>query len=385
MESTSSQAPRRSPPECGRPDLALRLASGEELAGQFGDEMAAHAKGCASCSVRMSLVQQAERWLADHASSNRAAITSTAACPSAEQLYDFGRGPGALSLARGLEGRIQAHLVDCADCRGLVAKLATRPPAPLLDLAPRVVSSETGPERTVHTRPHLIDEDLVSRPAANHRWLSYAAAAAVVLGGFYLWKANRTSNGAERSNLAKGELGIGYPTPPLLRGDTASAMLFPGARVLATISADTTGTWHPLQFELAVRNGASGYRIRLSKAGSGAFGKAVPLKPFELTTPVYEVPEDTSRGLAIGRYTWEAWAVVNKLDQPLGQRDFEIVDSAPAREMLAKNMALAEPERSTAILRWLVEHEFNTDARAYARGLPPSKERDKFLSAIPGR
>src|SRR5690349_10440296 len=117
--SSKSTELRQGIPHCGRPDLAQRLSAGEELSGAFAAEMEAHSRACASCSVKFSLIQQAERWLADHASSNRAAVTSTTPCPNAEDLYDFGRGPGARNLTQGSERRLQAHLVDCEDCREL--------------------------------------------------------------------------------------------------------------------------------------------------------------------------------------------------------------------------------------------------------------------------
>ena len=73
--SPESKGSSNGSPECSRPDLALRLSSGEELSGSFAVEIEAHAKACASCSVRLSLLQQAERWLAGQATSNRCVFT----------------------------------------------------------------------------------------------------------------------------------------------------------------------------------------------------------------------------------------------------------------------------------------------------------------------
>jgi hypothetical protein len=385
MESTSSPSTthRDGSPECGRPDLAQRLASGEELSGSFGSEIAAHAKVCADCSIRLSLVQQAERWLADHASSNRAAVSSPTPCPSAEDLFDFGRGPGARALNQGLERRIQAHLVDCEDCRGLVATLATRPPAPLLDAARANGLATADGVRPPAARPRPSIAPVEKRPAAKRRVLSYAAAAAVLLGALYLWNVNRTSHGAGRSDLA--DAGIVFPEGELLRGDLADALRFPRGNVLGSPTPDVQGTWHVLHFELTPQSAAAKYRIVLSRLPSNVLADSELILRHESETAEFDLGEALVGKLHPGKYSWEAWASVNGLDRSLGQRDFEIIDDTSARELLAKSQKLEEPVRSSTILKWLVDHDYNTDARAYSRGLPQSPERDKFISRLPGR
>jgi hypothetical protein len=189
--------------DCNRPDLALRLSDGEEIAGSFGKEIEHHSRSCAACSLRLSLVRQAERWIADQGSSNRAAVSSSTPCPEAEALYDFGSGPGARELSAVESRRIEAHLVECADCRALVATLASRPPAPLLD-------------REHAPRPILSVSEDAAPPARRVRrpWFSYAAAAAILCGAVYFWNADDAAHGAQGLESARAE--ISFPVLPVL-------------------------------------------------------------------------------------------------------------------------------------------------------------------------
>jgi hypothetical protein len=383
--SSRSQALSRGSPHCGRPDLAQRLAAGEELAGAFADELAAHSQGCSSCSVRLSLVQQAERWLADHASSNRAAVASSTPCPSAEELYDFGRGPGARGLTQGSERRIQAHLVDCEDCRGLVATLATRPPAPVLDAGPVADSGldrASRPRRQVERAPAapLAAEE---REPARRPWIAFAAAAAAVAGALYLWNANRTSHAGAADSVARGE--IAYPQPKLLRGSLADALLMPHGRVLASLTPGEAGTWQPLHFQVVPRAGATNYEVVLERTPTSAWKPAEPVAKFHSESAHFDLPADVARTLTPGKYTWEVWARVNGLASSLGRRGFEIVDAPSARETIERGLTMSEPQRSSTILAWLTKNEYEFDAFAYAGSLPRTPERDGFMDAVLGR
>lgn len=89
--------------------------------------------------------------------------------------------------------------------------------------------------------------------------------------------------------------------------------------------------------------------------------------------------------LAAGQYTWSARATVHGLDQELGQRDFTVVDDAEVSAELERLASQAEPARSLAAVRFLHEHGFLGEARAIARAMPASPERDSYLSQVPGR
>ena len=79
-----------------------------------------------------------------------------------------------------------------------------------------------------------------------------------------------------------------------------------------------------------------------------------------------------------GHYTWEAWAVIDGLDRELGERDFQIVDDDLLR---ARIRGLPDE----VALRLLHTAGFQTDARHLARRLPPTAERDAYLSDLPAR
>jgi hypothetical protein len=382
---SSSSSARRGAHHCGRPDLAVRLSSGEELSGTFADEIAAHSRGCASCSIKLSLVEQAERWLADHASSNRAAITSATPCPNAEDLYDFGRGPGARALSQGAERRIQAHLVECEDCRALVATLVMRPPVPMVDALPARTVPEPTIERAVGPRPLRTRalNGTVERQTSSRWWIPYAAAAAVLVGALYVWNTNRTSHAREDGLVADGR--ISYPKPKRLRGALSDALLMPHGRVLASLTPGATGTWHPLHFQVVPRAGATNYKIVVSKTPASAWKPSQKLVMWESPTVDSDLPEGVAEDLTVGKYTWEVWPSVNVLADSIGSRGFEIMDEPAAREAIERGLAMAEPQRSSTILDWLVKNGYEFDALSYAATLPQSGERDDFLAAMLGR
>ncbi len=376
--SPESKGSSNGSPECSRPDLALRLSSGEEVSGSFAVEIGTHAKSCPACSVRLSLLQQAERWLAGQATSNREQPKPASPCPSAEELFDFGHGLGARAIPLAVERRVEAHLVECAECRGLVATLASRPPAPLLDR-----DSAESPNLPSRPRRVVAKTETLRRVGPRRLWLQVAAAAALLIAALYWLGANRASHGQERVEVAGAQ--ISYPAPKLLRGDSSSSMYFPRAALLAASPAGSPGTWHALRFVIAPQAGATLYRIKLFRSPQGAFGRGEPVGQMTSTLAEFDWSDESGPAPSVGNYTWEAWAKIDGLERSLGRLDFQVIEAAEARAAIAKAEALREPERSTAILNWLVEHEFKTDARAYAIGLPPSPARDAFVAAAPGR
>ena len=76
---------------------------------------------------RLSMLRRADHWLATKGASLRPAT----GCPSSEELYDFGRGPGFGPLASSRRAELERHLRTCTDCERLVETLAAPPPVPL--------------------------------------------------------------------------------------------------------------------------------------------------------------------------------------------------------------------------------------------------------------
>jgi hypothetical protein len=295
------------------------------------------------------LVSSAERWLDDRLHS-----AASDACPSAEELYDFGRGPGAQALADERYREVAAHVALCTHCEVLVGTLASQPPAPLWIDPPL---PETGPQRNPRVRALRVLG-------------AVAAVAASVAAAFLLFDETRA-----------GAPAIDYPAEPLLRGETAGKLYFPRDRVLATPGG---GTHSELLFEIEPAPGATGYVVYLERHAGGAFDQGERVATLESATPSVALPAGVRAGLRPGHYTWEAWAKVNGLSEPLGRRDFELVLDPAALARIERSSSRPEPERSEGILA-LLHTAYPTDARAYARSLPSSPEREAYLERVPGR
>jgi len=356
-------------------------------------------------ATRLAHLQRAEAWLA-------ARLRSAAPCPTANVLYDYGRGPGYEAL--GVEDRkvLRRHLDGCSECRGFVQSLQASPPLPLdvrppLDgppvqwgerdprgdgaaapgrgrvAAPARRGDAGGPFAEASPRPAgspapagpgpLAGERAggprgPSRPAL--RRLAPIAAAAAVLAIATLF--------VERGRESRGVAAIGLPETPLLRGEGQSPLLFPRGKVLAAPPADlprsrTLFASKP-EYEVEPVEGAERYRFVVLRHDGGAFARGTEMDRMETRTP----RTWGTRGLRPGYYTWEAWAVVDRLDQYLGARDFQIVEEPGLGE------ELEDLGDEPAVWR-LHEAGFFTDARTIARHLPPSPEREAYLRGIQGR
>lgn len=335
---------------CIRPDLRARLSEWAELPPAELGELEAHAAQCAECGPGLELLKEAEAWLAGDA---LGAVGLN--CPSPEELYDYGRGPGASSLPDAERLALRAHLGACSECSSLVDSLASRPPAPLLfDGAP------TGLQRANHFRRRL-------------RWAIPLAAAAALALVLLAIRDTKTPQVA----LASAE--IRFPTEPVLRGADDSALLFPRDALLV----GDNGTWSQLAFELAPREHAARYSIQLRRNDGSAFDGGEPL--LRLDGPAPRLEATSLVALEPGHYTWEAWAEVDGLNVPLGERDFEARREPALVAELTLALGSDEPLRSETVLNLLHLHGFAGDARDYARRLPPSPARDAYLSAKPGR
>lgn len=337
-------------PACVRPDLRARLPEWTELSPAELGELEAHAAQCNECGPGLEMLKEAEEWLAGDTLG-----AGGLHCPSPEELFDYGRGPGARSLPDAERLALRAHLAECGECSSLVDSLASRPPAPLL-----FDGAATGLQRANHFRRRL-------------RWaIPLAAAAALAL----LLLAIR-GPGRAPTAFASGE--IRFPVEPVLRGADEVALLFPRDALL--VGED--GTWSLLAFELAPRPRATRYRIELRRNDGSAFddGRSV----LRLDGPAPRLEATALVALEPGHYTWEAWAEVDGLSVPLGERDFEARLEPALVAELALALGSGEPLRSETVLNLLHLHGFVGDAREYARRLPPSPARDTYLNTRPGR
>lgn len=370
---------------------------------------------------RLETLRAAERWLLDgglrsDAISSRTLASSRlqpllAPCPSSEDLYDFGRGPGYAQLDARRRAEIEAHVQACDECQGLVTTLSAPPPVPL-DFDPLDV--ERSPERpaperiaaipSVHVHPArqavpgglpgLLShreaprlEEIAGETAAPLRsladerarrtarpWMRFAAAASVLLVA-----------GAALVAYVERDTGRGPLAGPLLRGRSLENLVAPRGRVLAA-SAGLAEQFPALargtSFELAPTPNAENYRVELLRAGADPFTRGERLGEAAGSTPLVTLDGT----LAPGRYTWDAWSTVNGIEQHLGTRDFEVVDAPSVAEGLAALGAVQdEGERTLRALELLDRAGFAADARALARTLPAGELRERWLAPVPAR
>jgi hypothetical protein len=334
--------------KCSRPELAALLPRLGELELLQRRSLEEHAARCPECGPSLALLSRADAWLQSRAPA------PAGECPPADVLYDFGGGPGATPLPPARRAEVEAHLADCRDCETLVGTLAVHPPSPLV-LDPVEAAPATAPvgHRGPRGRLRALGPVL--------------AAAAVVLAMFLVF---RESNAGDAGPIA-----YRYPEGPLLRGPADGDLLFPRDRLLAT----SRGTlWSELVFELAPRERAASYVVYLTRTQGGAFEAGARIAELESGTPEVAAGPGVEALIVPGHYTWEAWAVVDGLDVPLGRRDFEVVVDDELLDQLEELQGRPEPERSERMLT-LLQGRYPADARAHARTLPPSEGREAYL------
>jgi hypothetical protein len=297
------------------------------------------------------------------------------ACPSSEELYDYGRGPGYGPLPSAQRAQIERHLLGCEACEAIVETLEVPPPVPL-DVPGAYRARVPAPTRSVTPRPSPILPEPVNRPPLRRlprlAPLAMAASLVAALGLWIVFSPSRNDR-------------PGFPEAPLLRGTTGSALNFPRDRVLRA-GPDSLAAFPVLRgaiaFEIDPVAEASTYEVDLRRHGSDAFAADEEILT-RLSSP--EPMLRAQLALPTGQYTWSARAIVRGLGQELGSRDFEVVEDASLERKLAELADVTEPRRSLDAVRLL--HEFGdlSSARAIARTMPESPERDAYLLRTPGR
>jgi len=308
---------------------------------------------------RLEMLRSAEDWLG-----NGGAAQS--GCPSSEELYDYAGAPGHAPLSAETTLRIDEHLFSCTACEELLLTLASTPPSPLvLEPAPVTIPP---PRRRDPPALAPILELAPRKPRRRIERLALACAASLVA-GFALWK---VIDGRESA--------LQLPSAPLLRGDSETALQYPRGPLLDSAS------WMPasalaLRFELQPVADAESYRVEILRHSGGAFD--VGEKAGELHGALAELVLTTRP--APGEYTWRAYASVHGLERELGSRDFEVRADPALAERLASAAGSSENARTSERIRILHDSGDWTDARALARTLPPSAERERYLGQVPGR
>ena len=329
------------------PNVTELLAHWDELPEEGIANITAHPVH----GARLEMLRAADDWLDGR-------TAGTGSCPSAETLYDFAKGPGYVALERHDQDEILRHLTECKECAELVGSLESSPPVPLdwTPPGPHRGAGDADPAPSVRPAPWGMPQRR-HRPAPVRilrRLTPIAASLAALVGGLMLFQ----DEGAQYD----------LPAYPLLRGSAQGNLLFPRGPVLFSIEAPD------LLFELNPVAEAQGYTIILRAHAGGAFAEGSRVTELSGDGPELALGEI----LPAGHYTWEAHATVNGLQQPLGERDFEV----RRNEALLRELGGQEPYER---VRSLHAAGYWTDARAAARHLPPSSERDLYLGSNPGR
>lgn len=358
------------PPNRVRPEeLEEALLHWDELDELSLVTLAAHPEA----GRRLAGLRAAERWLRQGApSSPPTAFVANgesetpgllADCPAPDELFDLGRGPGCQALEPARERELRAHLADCPECAVLVATLATPPPLPIEDAGSGL---SPGPQEDRAPR------EPARRLPRSRTWVPFLLAASLASVAFL------------PQFLGSGAPGLGdLPAAPLLRGELSNELLFPRDRVLALPGAASNSTTSARpSFELSPVPGARGYKVELFEQDGGALAAGSLKQVLRSVDPVLA----GSDPLLPGHYTWHAWALVDGLERPLGALDFEVVEDAPLAAELQRS--LSDPAPTVGELVELISelHEAGLcgDARALARRLPESPEREQYLLP-PGR
>jgi hypothetical protein len=386
-------APLETQPSESGPEMTRHPNGPRHRASDLGDPVAAHdalvhwdelddqllklLDGDSEHGRSLALLQQADAWLRARAAESVEKVAGKAplVCPAADELYDFGGGPGSTPLTRERQEEIDRHLSTCLACEQLVATLESTPPLPLIlgepeileVLEPEVPESEPVPLAA----PVSIPRALPARPkplwARTYAW---AAAAAAILLTFTLWRALDPAPA--------------FPRDPILRGESGGPLYFPRERLLVRTPA-LTAAWPALRvgplFEVEPQPEALEYVHEVRAHAGGAFESGA-------LAARWSSPEPTSTNelrLSVGHYSWQCTARIRGLDQPLGARDFEVVSDPPLENKLIE---LARGGSENDMLRavgLLHELGYRSDARDLARALPPSFERDQYLETVPAR
>jgi len=359
---------------------------------------------------RLEKLQRADGWLRQRAadtivsrtqdgdngpgSASPTAPDAGLACPTAGELYDFASGPGSEPLPRDRHLAIDRHLAACESCDSFVATLAIAPPALLL-----LGDDEVGvsvPTVTTGTMP----EPTPVRHVSGHRFparrvlIPLAAAAAIVL-AIGVWRAFQPVT----------TMRAVWPEAPLLRGETADALVWPRGRVLerseavarlapALASAILFELEAPLferaapmfeleapMFERAAPAGSESSRVQVLRTAGGAFDVPTTIAEWSPTSSTSASPIP----LPAGHYTWKAWTRERGLDVELGSRDFEVVHDAALLRELSAILESGDEDADVRAVAFLDARGFRTDARVLARSLPASPGRDAYLGRAPGR
>ncbi len=320
---------------------------------------------------RLRKLQDADGWLRARAAEAAVKTGGPALleCPSAEELYDFGQGPGATGLSQARQDAIDRHLATCRECDSFVETLMSAP-RPELILGLPEEESEADTEVPAWVRPTPIHPIKRKGPRRLLVGAGLAAAAAIVA-----------------MVAIQSQSGPTWELPQLaaVRGTDPGPILFPRGRVLLPsdeVLAVFPALYGPVEWQLQPVPNASEYKVWFTPHSDSVF----PVDGKSLTPMHEKVPSGKWNGtLAAGLYTVTATATVSGLPEKIGEHDFEVKDDSALEKRLLALKDEPEPKRTVDAIIVLDKAQYWNEARNLARTLPESPKRDDYLRQIPGR
>lgn len=325
--------------------------------------------------VHLHRLQLAEAWLTEPSEATEDLSGAQSSCPSAEELFDFGQKLEPTSLGVARQAELAEHIKGCAECAALVSTLAERPPSPLIVVdSPMPLPSPTPAPRAKSARGLALARSprATSRPGQRHVPFLVAAS---MLAVFML-------SGWPSSVLGK-DLD-GFPSPAVMRGNTAQRLVSPKDLVLAR-SKDLPGLprLSDVLFEVRPESGEASYDVYVYQGHSSAL--ADPKERMLLYHITSSEPTLQLAGpLPAGRYSWEAWSLreIDGTPRRLGEANFNVVHNQGLEQ------AILHQGGGVGAVRELHENNFIADARALARdlvrrGMCNKYEAERFLAVTP--
>lgn len=324
---------------------------------ELDDDQLAELEANPAARTELHRLQLAEAWLTEPFTTDEStADASTPACPSAEDLFDFGQKLEPTELSHKRQVELTEHIEHCSECAALIATLAERPPSPLIvvdsplperhpEPSPRPRSS-----RAIHLArgPRRID-----RSGLRHVPFLVAASLLAVL----------VLSGWPKSVIGKAP--TNFPTAAVMRGSTSLGLVTPRNLVLSR-SRDLPGLprLSLLPFEVRPVPGAARYDFYVYPGNSSALQRGEE-RPVLHHITGSEPTLHLAGPLPTGRYSWEAWAVreIDGIPEFLGEMNFRVV-SDPDLETELIHLG----EGIDAVCRLEYGHYY-ADARQLARHL----------------
>ncbi len=318
---------------------------------------------------RLRKLQDADGWLRARAAeaARKTGGPALLDCPEAEELYDFGQGPGATTLSQARQDAIDRHLATCRECEAFVETLSVPMPAGL-ELGMPDEEPEELPVDPAWVRPTPV---IPLRRKGPRRLLVGAglAAAAVVV--------------ALIAIQTQSAPGLAFPQQPPLRGSAGGPIFYPRGHVLAP-SEELKKVFPALggriEWLIEPSKDATEYQFLWIRHDDSAFAKELGRGRFDSKDSSGFISQ-----LDEGSYTLFATAIVNGLPHPMTPREFDVQTDPAIEAQLLATRGQPTIERTMTAIRLLQAAKYWTDARDLARSLPPSPERDLFLSQTPGR